>query len=88
MNNSVTLEQIEAKLDASTTQEHTFWGKEHQVSYRLPCGFTVTGRSACVDPANFDVEIGRKYCREDAIKQMWLLEGYLLQNQLHESGVL
>lgn len=62
--------------------------KAERIIQAINGGDTVTGRSACVDPANFDVEIGRKYCREDAIKQMWLLEGYLLQNQLHESGVL
>lgn len=80
--NRVTQEQIDALLDSAETQEHTFWDKELVVSYRLESGFTVTGRGACVDPANFDIEIGRKVAREDAANQLWKLEGYRKQLEL------
>lgn len=93
MNNSqdrsqkrVKTEQVEALLNSAETQEHIFWGKELVVSYRLPCGFTVTGRGACIDPALFDVEIGRKVARENALHQLWQLEGYLLQMDLYRSS--
>lgn len=76
---TVTQEQIDALLDASETQEHVFWGKELVISYKLPSGFTVLGRGACVDPANFDIEIGRKVAREMAANKLWELEGYKLQ---------
>jgi hypothetical protein len=46
-------------------------------------GFTVTGESACASPENFDAEIGRKIARENAINKVWMLEGYLLKEQLH-----
>lgn len=78
----VTVEEINALLDAAETQEHVFWEKELVVSYRLPSGFTVTGRGACINPANFDLEIGRKVAREDAAKQLWALEGYRKQLEL------
>jgi Phage protein (N4 Gp49/phage Sf6 gene 66) family len=81
--NRVTQEQIDGLLDAAETEEHTFWGKELIVSYRLPCGFTISGHGACVDPANFDPAIGRRVARQDASNQLWLLEGYLLQHRLH-----
>jgi len=84
MNNKVCIGDIVSMIDSAETQEHTFWGKEHIISYRLKNGFTVTGRSACVDPANFDIDIGRDLCRKDAISQMWLLEGYLLQCKIAE----
>lgn len=80
--NRVTQEQIDALLDSAETQEHTFWGKELVVSYRLESGFTVTGRGACVDPANFDLAIGRDLARKDVAKQLWQLEGYRLQLEL------
>ncbi len=80
--NRVTQEQIHALLDAAQTEEQTFFGKDHIVCYRLESGFTIVGRGACVDPANFDIEIGRKVARENAEHQLWQLEGYLLQNQL------
>jgi Phage protein (N4 Gp49/phage Sf6 gene 66) family len=84
--NRVTPEQIKALLDSAETQEHVFWSKELFVSYKLSSGFTVTGRGACIDPANFNLEIGRKVAREDAENQLWQLEGYRKQIELHEAG--
>jgi Phage protein (N4 Gp49/phage Sf6 gene 66) family len=81
-NHRVTQEEIDALLDASETQEHTFWEKELIVSYRLPCGFTVSGHAACVDPANFDLKIGQAIAREDAANQLWKLEGYRKQLEM------
>jgi len=51
----------------------------------LRTGHTIVGKSACVRAANFDAVLGRKYAREDAIRQMWPLEGYLLAEKLHEA---
>lgn len=44
----------------------------------------MTGQSAAASPENFDEWIGRKYAREDAVRQIWQLEGYLLRQRLHE----
>ena len=49
-------------------------------------GFTVTGESACASPENFDAEIGRKIARDNAKNKIWLLEGYLLKQRLHEQN--
>lgn len=51
----------------------------------LKNGFTVTGESACASPENFNAEIGRKIARENAVEKIWLLEGYLLKQRLHEA---
>ena len=80
--NRVTQEEITALLDAAQTQEHTFWDKTLVVSYKLPCGFTIEGRGPCIDPANFDLEIGRQVARKDTEKQLWQLEGYRKQLEL------
>lgn len=52
----------------------------------LKNGFTVTGESACASPENFNEEIGRKIARDNARNKIWLLEGYLLRQRLHEQG--
>lgn len=44
----------------------------------LDNGYTVTGYSACVDPANFDLGLGVKYSREDAYEKLWPLLGFEL----------
>lgn len=48
----------------------------------LQNGFTVTGESACASPENFDVELGRKIARENAVNKIWPLMGYALRNKL------
>jgi hypothetical protein len=58
----------------------------------LPNGFSVgSGKSACVDPNNFNYEDGCKYakerCIQDATNTLWQLEGYLLKVTGSVSGV-
>lgn len=50
-------------------------------------GFTVTGESACASPENFNAEIGRKVARDNAREKIWMLEGYLLKEKLHQQSV-
>jgi hypothetical protein len=51
----------------------------------LKNGFTVTGESACASPENFDAEIGKKIAYQNAREKIWLLEGYLLKEKLHQA---
>lgn len=45
-------------------------------------GFTIIGKSAPASPENFDPEKGKLFAYEDAIKQLWPLEGYALRERL------
>lgn len=45
-------------------------------------GFMVIGKSAPADAANFNEALGRKFAREDAVRQLWPLEGYALREKL------
>ena len=45
-------------------------------------GFTVTGESACASPENFNVEIGRRIARENAVNNVWPLLGFRLRDKL------
>lgn len=49
-------------------------------------GFKVIGTSACVDPANFNAELGRELAYKDAFNKLWPLEGYLLAEKLYQDG--
>lgn len=53
----------------------------------LKNGFTVTGESACADPANFDPELGRKIARTRARDRIFALEGYLLRDEIARGEV-
>jgi hypothetical protein len=46
-------------------------------------GFTVIGKSAPAAPENFNAELGAKFAREDAIRQLWPIMGYALRDSLH-----
>jgi hypothetical protein len=49
-------------------------------------GFKVLGKSAPADERNFDPEIGQTFAYDDAFKQIWALEGYLLRHMLSREG--
>lgn len=39
-------------------------------------GFVVIGKSAPLDPDNFNAELGKKFAYEDAIRQLWPLYAF------------
>jgi hypothetical protein len=50
-------------------------------------GYVLVGKSACVDPAKFDREMGERISYNDAIDQLWKLEGYLLSEDRYRSAI-
>lgn len=85
--NKVTPEQIQALVDSLTFQFERVGDTTTTACWAfLPNGFSVAhGESACVDPANFDFELGKKYakerCLQDARNKLWELEGYVLAKE-------
>lgn len=53
-------------------------GNHTVVLVKLRNGFTLIEESACVDPANYDHEIGERYALAKAKKQVWNHLGFLL----------
>jgi len=79
---TVTQEQIDNILSNSGFKVfHRIFGKQCIVVALLPNGFTIVGESACVDPNNYDETIGYNLAIKDIENQLWMLEGYLLQNR-------
>ena len=73
-------EYIESLIE---NEEYIILGAKTTVCFlQLNNGFEVVGSSACVNPQNFDTEIGEKVAREDAVNKIWMVEGYLLQTQM------
>lgn len=50
--------------------------------------YSVRGESACVDPANFDAEIGNKIAYDDAFRKLWPLFGFLLAERRHIERII
>ena len=81
--NKVTLENIIAKIVGETYTKLPS-GKVMICELILENGFSVRGEAAVVDLANFDETIGQRISKEDAVRKIWQLEGYLLQEQLYK----
>lgn len=82
MSNKVTIEQVHGKI----VDEAFVVMPDHRTTIcqlTLENGYTVNGQSACVDIENFDASLGRHYAKEDAIRQIWPLEGYLLAERMY-----
>ena len=83
-NNTVTQEQIDALLANAQVETVTAAGKCTIVVVALQNGFVLVESSACVDPANYDIEIGHNICMKKIKDKLWELEGYALQKKLYE----
>lgn len=77
----ITPEIIESKIISE--QYHVFPNTTFtSCLLTLENGFTVHGESACASPENFDAELGRKIARDNAKNKIWMLEGYVLRENI------
>lgn len=53
-------------------------------SITLDNGYSVRGESACVDPRNYDKEIGEKLAYQNAFNKLWPLFGFLLAEAIYK----
>ena len=71
-------------MENSEFEVFTSFDKCTIVSCRLPNGFVITEFSACVDPENYDEDLGVDICISKIASKVWELEAYRLQHQLWE----
>jgi hypothetical protein len=77
------LDPVDIEMAVAQEDYHRFPGTTVTVCcLTLRNGYNAIGQSACVDPANFDEQVGKDLARRDALNQVWRLEGYLLKDQL------
>lgn len=48
-------------------------------------GFTLRESATCVDPENYNEEIGKEICLKRLEDKVWFLLGYQLQEELYQS---
>ena len=68
---TVTQEYINELLDTAEVKEIVVFEKCLICAYKFTNGFVIVESSACVDPKNFDIDIGRKICREHVENRLW-----------------
>lgn len=72
----VTLEYMERRI-ASVTY-HRIGDTVTLCNIELDNGYSVRGESACVDPGNYNQEIGESLAYKQALGKLWPLFGFLL----------
>lgn len=82
----VTLQSMEDKIDHTDYVVHN--GILTIAIVQMKSGFFVVGKSAPASPENFNAELGQKFAREDAIRQLWGFEGYALRERLHGASLV
>lgn len=82
----ITEEYIAEIMENSEFEVHTVFDKCTIVSCRLPNGFVITESSACVNPENYDENLGADICFDKIAEKIWELEAYRLQQHLWEES--
>lgn len=80
--NSVATCDVDDIIDASDIVCTTLFDKCTLVACKLPNGFVLTSQASCVDPADYDEELGFDMCMDDIRKQVTEFESYRLQNEV------
>lgn len=83
MKNKVSKEDVQANMQDVIVKTEIEFGKPvTYVTVRMKNGFTIRESTTCVDPSNYDEEIGKKICLEKIEDKIWNLLGYELQSKL------
>jgi hypothetical protein len=75
----VTTAEMEGRIAGEAYHIH---GATTLCELTLDNGYTVWGQSACVDPNNFNKDIGETISRKNAFALLWPLFGFLLAEKL------
>lgn len=81
MTNTITQGHVDTIIAKSKIVFEKFGKKTSVGVCTLPNGFVIVESSSCVDPKNFDHEIGKEIIMERFKNKVWELEGYVLQSK-------
>ena len=83
--NTVTKEEVmENMQDVICNTAIEFDKPVTYVTVRMKNKFTLRENTTCVDPANYDEEIGKQICLKKIEDKIWFLLGYALQDKMYK----
>lgn len=91
MTNKIPKEHIDEIMEDSDYEVYdSAFGSCTIVAMTLPNGYTLVESSGCIDPDEYDHDLGVELCKEALRRKVWQLEGYLgkqafFEAQLEES---
>ena len=79
---TVTKAQVDENMQDVLVRTVTEFGKPTTyVTVRMKNGFTLRESTTCVDPDNYDEEVGKAICLRKIEDKVWFLLGYALQEK-------
>ena len=85
MKTTVTIDDVKANMQDVIVRTLVDFDKPTTyVTVRMLNGFTVRVSATCVDPDNYDEEIGKQICMKKIEDKVWFLLGYQLQETLYK----
>lgn len=84
---AITEEYINEIMEHSEFDVHTVFDKCTVVTCRLPNGFVISDYATCVNPEDYDEDMGVDICSERIKNKIWELEAYRLQQYLWEESL-
>lgn len=83
-NIKITEQHVQRLFDRAIKEDVKVGIKTTVVTCTLENGFEITESSSCVDPANYDHNLGVSICEKRIKDKIWELEGYWLQKKVFE----
>lgn len=85
--NTVTAEEVADNMKDVIVRTLIDFGKPTtHVTVRMKNGFVLRESTTCVDPVNYNEEIGKEICLKKIEDKVWFLLGYALQEKLYQNG--
>ena len=82
-----TVDSIKAKIDTVLYMRDSYTAFT-VCKIGMKNGFQFVGTSGAASPKNYNKEIGDKIAYDNAFKQIWSHEGYVLKEVLHQIAVV
>jgi len=83
----ISLDYMESQIDFEETTLMSV-GRMTVTTLVMKNGYVVVGKSAPADPENFDAELGKKFAREDAVRQLWPLFAFALKTEMAAISIM
>ena len=82
--NKITKEFLESEI--ISVEYNRLQGTLTHCAITVKSGFVFTGESACVDPTDYNEDIGNKIAYNHAFDKMWMPYGFWLHQKMHDEA--
>lgn len=76
---------IDSIMEESEYEVYDCFGCCTVVVMRMPNGYVIIESSGCIDPSEYDHDLGVELCKQALKRKVWQLEGYLGKQSFFEA---